>query len=93
MTCVPEEFFIAALHVPILKGMWVVNQVWKCPGFYLHHATSREYLHLYFIPMNDLTSYQAEKLLSAYTRIHPRQVLVTTPSGQGRVILALESVR
>jgi hypothetical protein len=36
MTHVPDEFFPASLHLPILKGKSVVSQVWDCPGFYMY---------------------------------------------------------
>jgi len=36
MTHVPDEFFDASLHLPILKGKQVVYHVWNCPGFYLY---------------------------------------------------------
>jgi len=37
MTHIPDEFFLAAsLHLPILKGKYVVSQVWNCPGFYMY---------------------------------------------------------
>jgi len=36
LTRVPDEFFNAALHLPILKGKCVVHQVWNCPGFYMY---------------------------------------------------------
>jgi hypothetical protein len=36
MTHIPDEFFPASLHLPILKGKSVVSQVWDCPGFYMY---------------------------------------------------------
>ncbi|KAH9998003.1 hypothetical protein BJV77DRAFT_787659 [Russula vinacea] len=36
MTHVPDEFFHASLHLPILKGKCVVSQAWSCPGFYIY---------------------------------------------------------
>jgi len=36
MTRVPDEFFNASLHLPILKGKCLVYQVWNCPGFYMY---------------------------------------------------------
>ncbi|KAI9458822.1 hypothetical protein F5148DRAFT_315756 [Russula earlei] len=36
MTRVPDEFFKASLHLPVLKGKCVVYQVWNCPGFYMY---------------------------------------------------------
>jgi len=35
-TVVPAGFFQASLHLPILKGKYVVHQVWKCHGFYMY---------------------------------------------------------
>jgi len=36
MTWVPDTFFNASLHLPILKGKSVVYQVWDCPGFCMY---------------------------------------------------------
>jgi len=36
MTHVPDEFFLASLHLSILKGKYVVSQVWNCPGYYMY---------------------------------------------------------
>jgi hypothetical protein len=44
MTHIPDEFFLAAsLHLPILKGKYVVSQVWNCPGFYMYLSNRCEY--------------------------------------------------
>ncbi|KAH9969330.1 hypothetical protein BJV74DRAFT_867972 [Russula compacta] len=36
ITYVPDEFFQPALHLPILKGKMVANEVWKCYGYYTY---------------------------------------------------------
>jgi hypothetical protein len=33
---VPDAFFKASLHIPVLKTKSVVYQVWNCPGFYMY---------------------------------------------------------
>ena len=46
LSWLPDEFFMATLHLPILKDMWVVNQVWNCPGFDMRLSHAREYSRL-----------------------------------------------
>ena len=36
LTRVPDAFFKASLHIPVLKTKFVVYQVWNCPGFYMY---------------------------------------------------------
>jgi hypothetical protein len=36
LTRVPDAFFQASLHIPVLKTKFVVYQVWNCPGFYMY---------------------------------------------------------
>ncbi len=43
MAHVPDECFLASLHLPILKGKSVVSQVWNCPGFYMYLSNRCEY--------------------------------------------------
>ena len=52
-TYVPDAFFMAAsLHLPALKNMYVVCEVWKCPGYYMYLSSRCAYSHTLVLPEN-----------------------------------------
>lgn len=49
LTRVPDAFFTtASLHIPALKNMYVVYEVWNCPGYYMYLSNRCAYSHLLF---------------------------------------------
>jgi hypothetical protein len=40
---VPEAFFLASINIPVLKGMWVVSEGYRCHGFFKYLSTTRAF--------------------------------------------------
>lgn len=83
MTRVPDEFFSApeSLHLPVLKGKYVVYQVWNCPGYYMYLSSRGGYSGPLRVLSDDVNFYQRRsKWQSACGRRYPPQWLQVSRS-------------
>jgi hypothetical protein len=54
ITRVPEDFFQAAVSLPVLKDKYIVYEVWQSRGYFMYLSNKCKYSqHFIFVPMSD----------------------------------------